>query len=320
MKNSFFSWIGGKKLMREIILERFPVEYNRYVEVFGGAGWILFAKKPEPFEVYNDFNSDLANMFHVVKHRHLAFLDELGFLPLNSKTEFDLMLDWHRKQDFSIPYREKELILAERHLSPLQLDDYRLLMSEKAELGDVKRAANFFKLLRYSYASGGSSFNGRPTTLHQTYKTIWQANRRLNENGVKSRSDLLLAQGEVGKGVIIQNKSFEDLIPLYDSPMTFFYCDPPYWGTEHHYEVGFPREMHYRLFELACSIEGYIMISYNDCPEIRELYKDFYIERFDRLNSISQRYEAGNMFGELIITNYDPYERQRKQPKQIALF
>ena len=48
MVNSFFPWIGGKKQMREIILERFPAEYGRYVEVFGGAAWILFAKEPEP--------------------------------------------------------------------------------------------------------------------------------------------------------------------------------------------------------------------------------------------------------------------------------
>ena len=78
MVNSFFPWIGGKKQMREIILERFPVEYGRYVEVFGGAAWILFGKEPEPFEVYNDLNSDLTNMFRVVKEKPLAFLKELG--------------------------------------------------------------------------------------------------------------------------------------------------------------------------------------------------------------------------------------------------
>ena len=37
MINSFFPWIGGKRLMREIILERFPPQYEKYVEVFGGA-------------------------------------------------------------------------------------------------------------------------------------------------------------------------------------------------------------------------------------------------------------------------------------------
>ena len=40
--NSFIGWIGGKKLLRKEIIARFPEEYGRYVEVFGGAGWVLF--------------------------------------------------------------------------------------------------------------------------------------------------------------------------------------------------------------------------------------------------------------------------------------
>lgn len=42
--NSFISWIGGKKLLRKKILEQFPEQesFNRYIEVFGGAGsdWV----------------------------------------------------------------------------------------------------------------------------------------------------------------------------------------------------------------------------------------------------------------------------------------
>lgn len=43
--DSFISWIGGKKLLRKAITERFPkeTEYDRYIEVFGGAGWVLFS-------------------------------------------------------------------------------------------------------------------------------------------------------------------------------------------------------------------------------------------------------------------------------------
>lgn len=39
---SFISWIGGKKVLRKAIIERFPNEFDRYIEVFGGAGWVLF--------------------------------------------------------------------------------------------------------------------------------------------------------------------------------------------------------------------------------------------------------------------------------------
>lgn len=38
--DSFLSWIGGKKLLRNAIISEFPNKesYNTYVEVFGGAG------------------------------------------------------------------------------------------------------------------------------------------------------------------------------------------------------------------------------------------------------------------------------------------
>lgn len=36
--NSFMSWVGGKKNLRDEVLARFPPYYERYIEVFGGAG------------------------------------------------------------------------------------------------------------------------------------------------------------------------------------------------------------------------------------------------------------------------------------------
>ena len=62
--NSFISWIGGKKSLRKQLLAEFPESIDRYVEVFGGAGWLLFSKeKHAKFEVYNDVNSNLVNLF-----------------------------------------------------------------------------------------------------------------------------------------------------------------------------------------------------------------------------------------------------------------
>ena len=307
--------------MREIILERFPVWYERYVEVFGGAAWILFAKPPEPFEVYNDINGNLTNLFHVVKEQPLAFLKELGFLPLNGRQEFELLLAMCRGGDFSVPYMEEELALAERELAPLAYTEYCEMMEEKAALGDVRRAVNFYKLIRYSYASGTTSFNAQPVNLMQACRTVWQANRRLNENGVKDRAAVQKAGGAAGRGVIIENKNYEELITQYDREDTFFYLDPPYVGTEKNYAVRVAKMFHKHLCSLLKKIKGKFMLSYNDCPEVREMYGDsgFYIESFDRLNSISQRYNPGGQFRELLVMNYNPYERRDKQPKQMTL-
>ena len=41
--NSIISWVGGKKALRDLIYLRMPTHYDRYIEVFGGGGWVLFA-------------------------------------------------------------------------------------------------------------------------------------------------------------------------------------------------------------------------------------------------------------------------------------
>ena len=75
--------MGGKKALRNIIYRLFPKDFGRYIEVFGGGGWVLFGRPPDckGMEVYNDFNGNLTNLFYCVKNRTLAFLKELGFLP-----------------------------------------------------------------------------------------------------------------------------------------------------------------------------------------------------------------------------------------------
>ena len=51
-------------------MKRFPLFYERYVEVFGGGGWVLFHKAPgNDFEVYNDFNGLLVNLYRCVRDK-----------------------------------------------------------------------------------------------------------------------------------------------------------------------------------------------------------------------------------------------------------
>ncbi|MCI8868811.1 MAG: DNA adenine methylase [Anaerotignum sp.] len=153
----------------------------------------------------------------------------------------------------------------------------------------------------------------------QICETIWQANRRLNENGVKDKAAMQRAGGMAGRGVIIENRDFEEVIRRYDSKGTLNYVDPPYYGTEKHYEARFSKEDHYRLRHVLGDMEGMFMLSYNDCGFIRDLYSGYYIESVGRLNSISQRYNPGGQFRELLVMNYNPYERRDKQPKQMTL-
>jgi DNA adenine methylase len=66
-----------------------PEEYRRYVEVFGGGGYVLFGCPPDTvMEVYNDYNSDLVNPFRCVRDSPFVLLKELNFFPLNGRNKF----------------------------------------------------------------------------------------------------------------------------------------------------------------------------------------------------------------------------------------
>ena len=278
----------------------FPASYDRYIEVFGGGGWVLFGKPPDDrcMEIYNDYNSNLANLFYCVKNRTGAFLKELGFLPLNSRDEFTVIRNFIEKQEPDTRFLIEELELAEKHLMPPDYEEVKKILLENAEVTDVKRAAAFFKLIRYSYGSGCTSFGCRPFDVRNCFDTIWQASRRLADT-------------------VIENKDFEALIRQYDRDSAFFYCDPPYYETEGHYAVVFRKEDHKRLRDTLTGSRGKWMVSYNDCDFIRELYAGYFITAVTRINNLAQRYEGGCEFPEVIITNYDPGERERSKPRQL---
>ncbi len=260
--------------MRELIVSLFPLYYERYIEVFGGGGWVLFHKPPgNDFEVYNDFNSLLVNLYRCVRDCYKELQKELMYV-LNSRGDFE---------------RIKEML------------------DKETIADDVKRAAYFYQLIRYSYASGLTSFGSQPHDMRSNFPLIEQAHRRLAR-------------------VVIENKDFEKLIRQYDRPISFFYLDPPYLDTEKYYknvgEEGFQKEDHIRLRDTLLSIEGKFLLSYNDCEFIRNLYEKpgIVIESYTRINNIKQRYDNVAQFPEILIANYNLHEREQNAPAQMNLF
>ena len=95
--NSFIPWVGGKSKLLWIINKMAPDHYSRFIDVFCGSGTVTMSRPIQPgcMEVYNDFNSNLTNLFCCVKNRPLALLAELGFLPLNTRDDFNVLyIDW----------------------------------------------------------------------------------------------------------------------------------------------------------------------------------------------------------------------------------
>jgi len=80
-------YIGGKFHITKEIIARMP-EHITYVEVFGGAGWVLYVKPPSQIEVYNDINSDLVNLFLQIRDNFKKF-KEKAYWVLSSQEIFN---------------------------------------------------------------------------------------------------------------------------------------------------------------------------------------------------------------------------------------
>lgn len=104
------------------------------------------------------------------------------------------------------------------------------------------------------------------------------------------------------KNATIKNTSFEKLIPKYDSPTTFFYLDPPYESlTQTDYKDYVTPEA---VFNALQGIKGKFMLSYNDSPKIRNIFKKYNIKKIETEYTHTQ-YLKKRKKSELIITNYE---------------
>ena len=63
-----FGWVGGKTKLAKDIIDLIPQDHNIYIEVFGGAGSVLYQKEPSKLEVFNDINSELINLHRAIRN------------------------------------------------------------------------------------------------------------------------------------------------------------------------------------------------------------------------------------------------------------
>lgn len=254
--DSFIPWVGGKKLLREKIIQLFPTEgVKSYVEVFGGAGWVLFGRdRHAGLEVLNDADSSLINLYRCIQHHREELVRELQ--------------------------KGEQLLLNSREL----FFDYRDQMQVRG-LTDIQRAARYYYIIRASFGADRHSYCCTGRQLDRSLSGLEDVQRRLTR-------------------VVIENQDFARILAIYDRPHTLFYLDPPYYKAERHYQ-GFDREDHRRLQAALLQVKGRFVLSYNDAPEIRELYSAFTVHEAERCNNLSSKRGAGEgRYKELIITNY----------------
>lgn len=95
--------------------------------------------------MYNDYNSNLVNLFWCVRNRPLALIREIGFLPLNSRQEFEVLRKFLREEEFTDDDLKEEMELCKRCFEPPEREELLELLTEKTELGDVRESCRFLQ-------------------------------------------------------------------------------------------------------------------------------------------------------------------------------
>jgi DNA adenine methylase len=120
--------------------------------------------------------------------------------------------------------------------------------------------------------------------------------------------DRIRKAGEKLEGVKITQYDFSEVITAPPTGKTvFLFIDPPYYHSDQKraYTHSFSIKDHYRLCKLLQNTSYYFCLTYDDCPEIRNMYS------WANIHPVSWRYHTANsrkakrkMGRELIITNY----------------
>ena len=164
--DSFICWIGGKKRLRKQITELFPDKIEKYVEVFGGAGWVLFSKdKHAKIEIYNDYNSNLVNLYRCIKYHVDALLTELEYIANSREMFYDC-------------------------ISQIQ----------SRGLTDIQRAARFYIMIRCSYSGNLHSYRIENRSLDKFKAQFKDIQQRLDRVIIENKDfeDIIKAQDKEG--------------------------------------------------------------------------------------------------------------------------
>ena len=171
------------------------------------------------------------------------------------------------------------------------------------ESNSVECAANFYFLNRTSFSGLAHTFSAS-TSCRSNAFSYYNAMPYLEQFSERLRY------------VVIENKSFEELITYYDRPDTLFYIDPPYLlestdtNAEYGKEFSFGPEDHERLADMVSKISGKAVISYYPAPLIEKLYpaEKYFFDSLDVVKFASNSNSTSNKrkpATELLIMNYD---------------
>jgi len=181
---------------------------------------------------------------------------------------------------------EYELVSRER------FEEYKVKYKNKDFNDAIEQAKVFYYLVRSCFASDMKN-------------PVFGASKDRNRLRIDKIEDDIKEVYERLIPVTIENKSFEDVMRIYDSPDTFFYLDPPYRNTKQYATGKFTDEQYALMAESCKKSQGKWLITINNDEYIKELFKDFNIIDHEVWYSVCKTDNGRADFKELIITNYN---------------
>ncbi len=258
-KRIAFGWYGGKFSHLEWLLPHLP-KCHHYCEPFAGSGAVLLNRAPSPVETYNDIDGEVVNFFRVLRDQEAELQRAIALTPF-AREEFHQAISAKGKTTSALERARQFYVLARQT---------RTGLAQSATLG---RWANCKDTSRAGMSGVVSRWLGGIDGLPDI------ANRLLR--------------------VQIENRPALDIIRLYDSPGTLFYCDPPYLHDTRGDSSAYGHEMfdfeHMDLAGALSRCEGKVAISGYRNDLMDRLFKGW--RRFDapgkKAHSIKQmRFEC----------------------------
>lgn len=269
------SYIGGKSKIGKWIKNYIPNDIETYVEPFSGMFWVFFNVDLAPYQklktvVYNDFNPLNVNLFNCIKN-YKDFHEVIKNIPSQKSDLFEKF----QKEIFSI--------------------NFNVDLSKP----DFETGYKYAYILTQVW-SGTNPEKGKFIDLKGKYKSKFDT--------FKDKLTNPKWQSYFERITLTENLDFQKVIEKYDSPTTYFYCDPPYYKTEDYYaNHEFGIETHERLANCLKSIQGKFSLSYYDFPQLSEWFpKDEYrweMKEFAKA-AMAKPGQVQTKGQELLIMNY----------------
>lgn len=180
-------------------------------------------------------------------------------------------------------------------------DEYEATPESYARVKALEPNDNFERAYKYYYLNR-TSFSGKmknPSWGYRPKRSL--PPRRWDER--------ILPCGKKLEGARITSLDFSDVM-LEDSPNSvLMFLDPPYF-TAQQYVHSFEEKDHVRLADVCRQTKHRFFLTYDDCPEIRELYSWAHIydlKFYYRLDNSRDNEDKRQIGSELVITNFDAH-------------